>query len=98
MGNAVVKTVIDTHWHFDHTENNGNLHAGGRDCAGPRKRQDAKGRAAPKITYYANEWARTPEGTSDPKMALINFGFYKCWTLTDVKWWRRRELNPRPKM
>jgi cyclase len=29
MGNAPVKTVIDTHWHFDHTDNNGNLHAAG---------------------------------------------------------------------
>jgi hypothetical protein len=27
LGNAPVKTVIDTHWHFDHTDNNGNLHA-----------------------------------------------------------------------
>ena len=29
LGNAPVKTVIDTHWHFDHTDNNGNLHAAG---------------------------------------------------------------------
>jgi cyclase len=29
IGNAPVKTVIDTHWHFDHTENNGPLHAAG---------------------------------------------------------------------
>jgi cyclase len=29
LGNAPVKTVIDTHWHFDHTENNAALHAAG---------------------------------------------------------------------
>jgi cyclase len=29
LGNAPLKTVIDTHWHFDHTDNNGNLHAAG---------------------------------------------------------------------
>jgi glyoxylase-like metal-dependent hydrolase (beta-lactamase superfamily II) len=29
LGNAPVKTVIDTHWHFDHTDNNANLHAAG---------------------------------------------------------------------
>ncbi len=29
LGNAPVRTVIDTHWHFDHTDNNGNLHAAG---------------------------------------------------------------------
>jgi len=29
LGNAPVKTVIDTHWHFDHTDNNGNLHSAG---------------------------------------------------------------------
>jgi len=29
LGNAPLKTVIDTHWHVDHTDNNGNLHAAG---------------------------------------------------------------------
>jgi cyclase len=29
IGNAPLKTVIDTHWHFDHTENNAPLHAAG---------------------------------------------------------------------
>ncbi len=29
LGNTPVKMVIDTHWHFDHTDNNGNLHAAG---------------------------------------------------------------------
>jgi len=29
LSNAPVKTVIDTHWHFDHTDNNANLHAAG---------------------------------------------------------------------
>jgi cyclase len=29
MGNQPIKTVIDTHWHFDHTDNNANLHATG---------------------------------------------------------------------
>lgn len=29
LGNAPVKTVIDTHWHFDHTDNNAHLHATG---------------------------------------------------------------------
>ena len=29
LGNASLKTVIDTHWHFDHTDNNANLHAAG---------------------------------------------------------------------
>jgi glyoxylase-like metal-dependent hydrolase (beta-lactamase superfamily II) len=29
LGNAPVKTVIDTHWHFDHTDNNAHLHAAG---------------------------------------------------------------------
>ena len=24
-----LKTVIDTHWHFDHPDNNANLHAAG---------------------------------------------------------------------
>lgn len=27
LGNAPVKYVIDTHWHFDHTDNNAPLHA-----------------------------------------------------------------------
>jgi glyoxylase-like metal-dependent hydrolase (beta-lactamase superfamily II) len=27
LGNAPLKTVIDTHWHVDHTDNNANLHA-----------------------------------------------------------------------
>src|SRR6202453_1780399 len=29
LGSAPVKYVIDTHWHFDHTDNNANLHAAG---------------------------------------------------------------------
>jgi glyoxylase-like metal-dependent hydrolase (beta-lactamase superfamily II) len=29
LGNAPLKTDIDTHWHFDHTDNNANLHAAG---------------------------------------------------------------------
>jgi cyclase len=29
MSSAPLKTVIDTHWHFDHTDNNANLHAAG---------------------------------------------------------------------
>jgi cyclase len=29
IGNAPLKLVIDTHWHFDHTDNNGPLHAAG---------------------------------------------------------------------
>lgn len=29
IGNAPLKTVIDTHWHFDHVDNNGPLHAAG---------------------------------------------------------------------
>jgi len=29
LGNAPVKYVIDTHWHFDHTDNNASLHAAG---------------------------------------------------------------------
>src|ERR1700756_12473 len=29
LGSAPLKTVIDTHWHFDHTDNNVNLHANG---------------------------------------------------------------------
>jgi cyclase len=29
LGNAPVKIAIDTHWHFDHTDNNAPLHAAG---------------------------------------------------------------------
>jgi cyclase len=29
LGTVPLKTVIDTHWHFDHTENNAPLHAAG---------------------------------------------------------------------
>ena len=29
LGTVPLKTVIDTHWHFDHTDNNANLHAAG---------------------------------------------------------------------
>ena len=29
LGDAPLKTVIDTHWHVDHTDNNANLHAAG---------------------------------------------------------------------
>jgi cyclase len=29
LGNAPLKIVIDTHWHFDHTDNNSVLHAAG---------------------------------------------------------------------
>jgi glyoxylase-like metal-dependent hydrolase (beta-lactamase superfamily II) len=29
LGNAPLKYVINTHWHFDHTDNNGPLHAAG---------------------------------------------------------------------
>jgi cyclase len=29
LGSAPVKNVIDTHWHFDHTDNNAHLHAAG---------------------------------------------------------------------
>jgi cyclase len=29
LGSAPVKCVIDTHWHFDHTDNNPHLHAAG---------------------------------------------------------------------
>ena len=29
LGNAPLKYVIDTHWHFDHTDNNAHLHAAG---------------------------------------------------------------------
>ena len=34
LGNAPLKTVIDTHWHFDHTDNNANLHSAG--CPSPK--------------------------------------------------------------
>lgn len=43
LGNAPVKTVIDTHWHFDHTDNNGNLHAGGATVLA---HENTKGRMA----------------------------------------------------
>jgi len=29
MGNAPIRLLIDTHWHFDHTDNNGNFRAAG---------------------------------------------------------------------
>jgi cyclase len=29
LGGGPVKTLIDTHWHFDHADNNANLHAAG---------------------------------------------------------------------
>jgi cyclase len=29
LGNAPIKYVINTHWHFDHTDNNAHLHAAG---------------------------------------------------------------------
>ena len=29
LGTQPIKTVINTHWHFDHTDNNGPLHAAG---------------------------------------------------------------------
>src|SRR5215471_14149507 len=29
LGNAPLKTVINTHWHFDHVDNNASLHAAG---------------------------------------------------------------------
>ena len=29
LGKSPIKTVIDTHWHFDHADNNGALHAAG---------------------------------------------------------------------
>lgn len=29
IGNAPVKTAIDTHWHFDHSDNNASIHAAG---------------------------------------------------------------------
>src|SRR5690349_3083753 len=29
LGRAPVKSVINTHWHFDHTDNNAPLHEGG---------------------------------------------------------------------
>ena len=29
LGNAPLKVVIDTHWHFDHTDNNAPLHGAG---------------------------------------------------------------------
>jgi hypothetical protein len=50
LGNAPLKTVIDTHWHVDHTDNNANLHAAGHS-AGPRKHQDAHGRATRQCTF-----------------------------------------------
>jgi glyoxylase-like metal-dependent hydrolase (beta-lactamase superfamily II) len=50
LGNAPLKTVIDTHWHFDHTDNNANLHAAGAS-AGPRKHQDAHGRATRQCAF-----------------------------------------------
>ena len=29
LGNTPLKYVVDTHWHFDHTDNNAHLHAAG---------------------------------------------------------------------
>jgi cyclase len=34
LGNAPLKFVIDTHWHFDHTDNNAPLHAAGATVIG----------------------------------------------------------------
>src|SRR5713226_5697247 len=34
IGSAPVKFVIDTHWHFDHTDNNAPLHAAGATILG----------------------------------------------------------------
>ena len=51
LGNAPLKTVIDTHWHFDHTDNNANLARRGRHSAGPRKHQDAHGRATRQCAF-----------------------------------------------
>src|SRR5260370_31012547 len=35
LGNAPLKTVIDTHWHVDHTDNNANLPAAGATVLAP---------------------------------------------------------------
>src|SRR5258708_21247682 len=35
LGNAPLKTVIDTHWHVDHTDNNANLRAPGATVLAP---------------------------------------------------------------
>jgi hypothetical protein len=43
LGNSPLKYVIDTHWHFDHTDNNAPLHAAG-PC--PRKHEEAHVRTA----------------------------------------------------
>jgi glyoxylase-like metal-dependent hydrolase (beta-lactamase superfamily II) len=37
FGNAAVKYVIDTHWHFDHTDNNAHLHTAGAPRSLPTK-------------------------------------------------------------
>ena len=42
LGNAPLKTVIDTHWHFDHTDNNGNLHGAGATVLAHENTKDRK--------------------------------------------------------
>ena len=44
LGDAPLKLVIDTHWHFDHTDNNAPLHAAGATIlahANTKKRMSA---------------------------------------------------------
>jgi hypothetical protein len=51
LGNAPLQTVIDTHWHFDHTDNNANLHAAGATVLAHEKHQDAHGRATRQCAF-----------------------------------------------
>ncbi len=47
LGNAPVKYVIDSHWHFDHTDNNAPLHAAGATVLA---RRPCRSRPSPTVT------------------------------------------------
>ena len=46
MGGASTTLLINTHWHFDHTDNNANFRQAGADDRGPREHRQAAGRIA----------------------------------------------------
>ena len=46
LGDAPVRYVIDTHWHFDHTDNNAHLHAAGATVVAHKNTWKRMSRAA----------------------------------------------------
>ena len=75
IGNAPVKTAIDTHWHFDHTDNNGSLRAAGATVIGhentKKRMSETHTLAVLNLTFPASPESALPQMTFQQNQKML---------------------------